>query len=47
MVHAHESDQQLREYAQRNGMLNLRDDGLRWVVSGDTSLEEVIRVTRD
>ncbi len=47
MIHAHNSDQQLREYAQRNGMLNLRDDGLRWVVSGDTSLEEVIRVTRD
>lgn len=47
MVHARDSDQQLREYAQRNGMLNLRDDGLRWVVSGDTSLEEVIRVTRD
>jgi len=28
-------------------MLSLRDDGLRWVMSGDTSLEEVIRVTRD
>lgn len=47
MIHAHDSDQQLREYAQRKGMLSLRDDGFRWVVSGDTSLEEVIRVTRD
>jgi general secretion pathway protein E len=47
MIHAHDSDQQLREYAQRKGMLSLRDDGLRWVISGDTSLEEVIRVTRD
>ena len=24
----------------------LREDGLRWVGSGDTTLEEVLRVTR-
>jgi general secretion pathway protein E len=47
MIHAHESEQNMRDYAQQHGMLNLRDDGLRWVVSGETSLEEVIRVTRD
>jgi general secretion pathway protein E len=47
MIHAHKSEQEMRDYAQQNGMLNLRDDGLRWVISGDTSLEEVIRVTRD
>jgi general secretion pathway protein E len=47
MVHSRESEQHLRDYAMQNGMLNLRDDGMRWVVSGDTSLEEVIRVTRD
>jgi general secretion pathway protein E len=47
MIHAHKSEQDMRDYAQQNGMLNLRDDGLRWVISGDTSLEEVIRVTRD
>ncbi len=46
-IHAHDSEQSLREYAQQHGMLSLRDDALRWVVSGDTSLEEVIRVTRD
>jgi general secretion pathway protein E len=47
MIHSRESEQQLRDYAMKKGMHNLRDDGLRWVVSGDTSLEEVIRVTRD
>jgi general secretion pathway protein E len=47
MVHSRESEQHLRDYAMKSGMLNLRDDGLRWVVSGNTSLEEVIRVTRD
>jgi general secretion pathway protein E len=47
MVHSRESEQHLRDYAMQHGMLNLRDDGLRWVAAGDTSLEEVIRVTRD
>ncbi|GAB4121669.1 MAG: type II secretion system ATPase GspE [Sideroxydans sp.] len=47
MIHARASDQALREQALGNGMLALRDDALRWVISGDTSLEEVIRVTRD
>ncbi len=46
-IHAHSSEQELREYAHRHGMSSLRDDALRWVASGDTSLEEVIRVTRD
>ncbi len=46
-IHTHASEQNLRQYAQQQGMLSLRDDALRWVISGDTSLEEVIRVTRD
>jgi len=46
-IHAHDGEQGLREYAQQQGMYSLRDDALRWVVSGDTSLEEIIRVTRD
>jgi general secretion pathway protein E len=46
-IHTHESEQNLRQYAQQQSMLSLRDDALRWVISGDTSLEEVIRVTRD
>jgi type II secretory ATPase GspE/PulE/Tfp pilus assembly ATPase PilB-like protein len=28
-------------------MVPLREDGLRWVTTGVTSLEEVLRVTRD
>jgi general secretion pathway protein E len=47
MIHSRESEQQLRDYAVQHGMKNLRDDGLRWVMSGDTSVEEVIRATRD
>jgi type II secretory ATPase GspE/PulE/Tfp pilus assembly ATPase PilB-like protein len=27
-------------------MTMLREDGLRWVSQGDTSIEEVLRVTR-
>jgi general secretion pathway protein E len=29
------------------GMVPLREDGLRWVAEGVTSMEEVLRVTRD
>jgi general secretion pathway protein E len=47
MVHARESEQKLRDYALQHGMKNLRDDGLRWVMAGETSVEEVIRATRD
>jgi type II secretory ATPase GspE/PulE/Tfp pilus assembly ATPase PilB-like protein len=28
-------------------MATLRQDGMRWVLSGVTSLEEVVRVTRE
>jgi type II secretory ATPase GspE/PulE/Tfp pilus assembly ATPase PilB-like protein len=28
------------------GMTRLREDGLRWVRDGTTSLDEVLRVTR-
>ncbi len=46
-IHARRSEQELRDYALKKGMHNLRDDGLRWVMTGDTSMEEVIRATRD
>src|ERR1043166_846495 len=41
------SEQRLRASAAQRGMRTLRQDGLRWVLSGLTSLEEVIRVTRE
>jgi general secretion pathway protein E len=47
MIHAQDSEQQVRDYATRHGMSSLRDDGLRWVMAGQTSVEEVIRATRD
>jgi general secretion pathway protein E len=47
MIHARESEQRLRDHATRHGMKSLRDDGLRWVIAGETALEEVIRTTRD
>jgi len=41
------SEADLREHARRGGMKGLRDDGLRWVRAGETSLEEVLRVSRE
>ena len=37
----------LREAARRAGMRTLRQDGQRWVDSGVTTLEEILRVTGD
>ena len=46
-IHDRASEQQLRDGVIANGMRTLREDGMRWVVRGVTSLEEVVRVTRD
>ncbi|KUM00008.1 type II secretion system ATPase GspE [Chromobacterium subtsugae] len=46
LIHDRASEQRLRDHAQRHGMRSLRDDGLRWVKAGETSLEEILRVTR-
>ncbi len=47
LIHDCAAEQSLREYAVQYGMHGLRQDGLRLVVSGVTSLEELLRVTRD
>jgi general secretion pathway protein E len=47
LIHATDSEQRQREYALGHGMATLRQDGIRWVLSGATSLEEVVRVTRE
>lgn len=44
MVHDHASEQQLRKHA-RQLFPSLRQDGYRRVIMGDTSLEEILRVT--
>jgi general secretion pathway protein E len=47
MIHDGAAEQDLRAYAMAHGMVNLRQDGMRWVRVGDTALEEVLRVTRE
>ncbi|HZZ94359.1 MAG TPA: type II secretion system ATPase GspE [Usitatibacter sp.] len=46
LIHDTASEAQLRDRAVKAGMVRLREDGLRWVRDGATSLDEVLRVTR-
>jgi general secretion pathway protein E len=47
-IHDRIADHALLDIARRSSHLRLlRDDGLRWVCNGDTSLEELLRVTRE
>jgi general secretion pathway protein E len=46
LVHDVAEERTMRETAVAHGMMRLRDDGLRWVREGITSLDEVLRVTR-
>ena len=46
-VHERASEAELRRLASLAGMRGMRDDGMRWVRSGETSLAELMRVTRD
>ena len=47
LIHDAASEGRLREHARVLGMQSLRQDGLRWVRDGHTSLEEVLRVSRE
>lgn len=42
-----QSSGELKEVAARDGMTTLRDDGVTKVLAGKTSIEEVVRVTRE
>jgi len=46
LVHDTAAERDIREKALALGMVRLREDGLRWVREGVTSLDEVLRVTR-
>ncbi len=46
-IHARESEQRLRELARAAGFRTLNEDGARWVETGATSAEELLRVTRE
>jgi general secretion pathway protein E len=47
LVHQGANDADIRRVAERGGMVNMRADAQRWVVSGVTSQEEALRVTRE
>ncbi len=47
LIHSRAPEEALRAHAARTGMRSLREDAQRWVASGLTSLEEVLRVTRE
>jgi general secretion pathway protein E len=47
LIHGHASESDLLAAARRDGLLSMREDGERLVASGETSLEELLRVTRD
>ncbi len=48
MVHNAVSEHEIENYAINNlGMKTLRMDAMRWVISGKTSLEEVLSVTKE
>ncbi|RZL11357.1 MAG: type II secretion system protein GspE [Rubrivivax sp.] len=47
LIHSQASEARLFEVAQLDGMKTMRDDGDRLVAEGVTSLEEVLRVTRE
>jgi general secretion pathway protein E len=47
MIHDGTSERAIRDYGHAHGMEGLREDGMRWVAEGTTSLEEVLRATRE
>jgi general secretion pathway protein E len=47
LIHTGAGEQALRRAATASGMRSMRQDGQRWVETGETSPEEILRVTRD
>ncbi|MDR3300852.1 MAG: type II secretion system ATPase GspE [Candidatus Accumulibacter sp.] len=47
LVHRGGNEQDIRERALKNGMVLLRADGVARVLEGETTLDEVLRVTRE
>ena len=46
LIHDGEGEHALRQHAEKRGMRNLRQDGMRWIAEGITTPEEILRVTR-
>jgi len=47
LIHEGRDERELRQAATAAGMRTMRQDGQRWVEGGQTSPEEIVRVTRD
>jgi general secretion pathway protein E len=47
LIHDRASEARLRDTAISQGLRTLHQDGLRLVAEGKTSIEEVLRVSRD
>ncbi|GGL38334.1 putative type II secretion system protein HxcR [Pseudomonas brenneri] len=47
LIHKGAGEQEIRIAAREAGMFSMREDGERWVRSGATSPQEILRVTRD
>ncbi|MDA8363776.1 MAG: type II secretion system ATPase GspE [Gammaproteobacteria bacterium] len=47
LIHDRAAEGRIRDHGRMHGMQSLRQDGLRWVLAGETSLEEVLRVSRE
>jgi general secretion pathway protein E len=47
LIHDARSEPEIRDHLEKQGMRSLRVDGMRWVSRGVTSIEEVLRVTRE
>ena len=46
-IHHEASEAEIRSAAQKDGMKTMREDGQRWLDSGVTSREELLRVTKE
>jgi general secretion pathway protein E len=47
LIHTNVGEQTVREHALKAGFITMREDANRWLSSGKTTLEEVLRVTRE
>ncbi|MDR3451175.1 MAG: type II secretion system protein GspE, partial [Rhodoferax sp.] len=47
LIHAGGDEQAMRGHAMQHGMVSLRADGFARVLAGETTLEEILRVTRE
>jgi len=47
LIHAGAPDTEVRQAAEAGGMVVMRADARRWLDTGVTSQEEILRVTRD